>query len=90
MLKNPPMMPIRKLLDRIRWDAEFGKASFELGILDHVQQRIVRIPFARIRVEDEQHFFFQVEGDTGEILTIPLHRIREVYRDGVLIWQRAS
>jgi uncharacterized protein (UPF0248 family) len=33
---------------------------------------------------------FQVIDAGGEPISIPLHRIREVYRDGELIWSRGE
>jgi uncharacterized protein (UPF0248 family) len=88
MAVDLPMMPIQALLNRIRWDPELAKAVFEIGILDHVQQGIIRIPFRSIRFEAGNHFAFQLVNDAGEVLTIPFHRIRAVYQDGLLIWRR--
>jgi uncharacterized protein (UPF0248 family) len=31
-----------------------------------------------------------LEDETGEMLVIPFHRIRRVFRNGVLIWSRDS
>lgn len=82
------MIFVRDLLSRIRWDREFGKGSFEIGYLDHVLKRIIRIPFRDIYFEEGNHFSFRLKDDSGEEMVIPFHRIREVYRDGSLIWQR--
>jgi uncharacterized protein (UPF0248 family) len=82
------MEPIQNILSRIRWDPEFGGASFEIGFLDHVGGAVLRIPLGRIRADAVHRFFFEYEDDEGFIRSIPLHRIREVYRDGVLIWKR--
>jgi uncharacterized protein (UPF0248 family) len=82
------MMPIHELLSRIRWDKEFGSGKFDIGYLDHVEQRIIHVPLAQVRLEKGNHFSFQLETEMSETLTIPFHRIREVYRDGVMIWQR--
>jgi uncharacterized protein (UPF0248 family) len=84
------MVPIQHLLNRIRWDKEFGTGSFEIGYLDHVEQRIIRVPSRRIHFEEGNQFSFQLEDEMGEMLSIPFHRIREVYRDGVLIWRRSG
>ncbi len=82
------MMPIDKLLDRIRWDPEFGRAQFEIGYHDRVRRRTVRVPFARVAFEPGNRFsFIAVEAD-GSTHDVPLHRVREVYRNGELIWQR--
>jgi uncharacterized protein (UPF0248 family) len=82
------MLPIRDLLNRIRWDKEFGTGCFEIGYLDHVEKRIVRVSLTRIRLETGARFFFEFEDVEGAVLSIPFHRIREVYREGTLIWRR--
>ena len=82
------MLPIQDLLNRIRWDREFGGSFFEIGYLDHVQRSIVRVPFRNVRFEQESRFAFEFEDGEGETRSIPFHRIREVYRDGILIWKR--
>jgi uncharacterized protein (UPF0248 family) len=82
------MLAIQDLLNRIRWDRDFGAASFEIGYLDHIRNAVVRIPFPVVRLQPGNRFSFEFEGEDGEVLSIPLHRIREVYRNGALIWQR--
>jgi uncharacterized protein (UPF0248 family) len=84
------MMPVHELLNRIRWDKEFGKGEFEVGYSDHIEQKIIRIPFRKIRFVEGDHFSFQVDDAEGEMHTIPFHRVREVYKDGHLIWQRSA
>jgi uncharacterized protein (UPF0248 family) len=83
------MIPVHELLSRIRWDREFGRGVFEIGHFDHVERRIIRVPLAQLRFEKGNHFF-KLETEGGETVTIPFHRIREVYRDGNLIWRRSG
>jgi uncharacterized protein (UPF0248 family) len=33
---------------------------------------------------------FEVLDESGQARRIPFHRVREVWRDGVVIWQRPS
>ncbi|MHC1745287.1 MAG: DUF504 domain-containing protein [Syntrophobacteraceae bacterium] len=82
------MVPIRELLSRIRWDKAFGEGLFEIGYLDHVERRIIRVPFAQVHLQKSNRFSFMLEDDMNDSVTIPFHRVREVYRDGILIWQR--
>jgi uncharacterized protein (UPF0248 family) len=84
------MIPIHQLLSRIRWDKEFGTGYFEIGCEDHHTKKLVRIPFTRIHFEPGNQFSFHLEEETGEMVVIPFHRIRQVFRDGVLIWNRAG
>lgn len=82
------MMPIQDLLHRIQWDPEFGHGDFVLGYHDHVGDRIVRVPFDRMHLEKGGHFSFDVIDEDGAVHMVPFHRVREVWRDGTLIWTR--
>ncbi len=82
------MEPIQKLLNRILWDPDFRASSFEIGYLDHVERTIIHVPFRNVRIQSGKRFSFEYEDETGRIRSIPFHRIREVYRDGILIWKR--
>jgi uncharacterized protein (UPF0248 family) len=82
------MTPIHELLSRIRWDAEFGRGDFVVGYYDRVAQAIVRVPLRQVFFDHARDFACEIVDDEGEVHMVPLHRIREVSRDGVLIWQR--
>jgi uncharacterized protein (UPF0248 family) len=82
------MVPIELLLDRIRWDAEFGRAEFTIGYYDRVAQAIVRLPLERVQIEPGSRFSFTAIAPDGSLHDVPLHRVREVHRNGELIWQR--
>jgi uncharacterized protein (UPF0248 family) len=82
------MMPIEELLNRIRWDKEFGKGDFKIGYEDHIEQKVIRVRFQNIRFKEGNHISFQVENAEGKVQTIPFHGVREVYKDGSLIWHR--
>ncbi|MEW5773140.1 MAG: DUF504 domain-containing protein [Thermodesulfobacteriota bacterium] len=82
------MEPLRDLLNRIRWDRDFGAGTFELGIYDRVEDAVLRVPLAAVRFEPGDRFAFFLEGEDGQPRTVPLHRVREVYKDGVSIWKR--
>jgi len=84
------MLPIQDLLHRIRWDPEFEKGRFEIAYLDKVADRLERVPFEAVRFEPGERFGFEVIGLHGEEQFIPFHRVREVYRDGILIWRRLA
>ena len=81
------METIRELLSRIRWDEQFGRGRFEVGIFDRVEDAIEFHAFEELRLEKGNRFAFTLIKD-GESLNIPYHRIREVRRDGECIWSR--
>jgi uncharacterized protein (UPF0248 family) len=81
------MRPLQDLLDRIRWDPEFGKGRFALGYEDRLAQQEVVVPLVSIRFDPEREAF-SIHDDDGTLAHIPLHRVRTVYKDGVVIWRR--
>lgn len=82
------METIRELLSRIRWDDEFGRGTFEVGIYDRLADALEFHFLNELHIEHGNRFSFTMIVD-GEILTIPFHRIREVRRNGQTIWSRS-
>jgi len=82
------MQPIHALLARIRWDAEFAKARFAIGYWDRVEGKVLRADLREIAWDAENPSFFDLVDDAGRVHAIPFHRVREVWRDGRLIWER--
>lgn len=82
------MIPIHELLNRIHWDKEFGQGDFVIGYYDRVEDAIIRIPLREIFFRSDDHFAFDIIDHDGVQHSIPLHRIREVYKDNELIWHR--
>jgi len=82
------MMPIRELLNKIRWDAEFGRADFRIGYYDRVEDRIITVSLREIVFPEDDHAVFELTDDEGRLYSIPLHRVKAVYRNGALIWHR--
>ena len=82
------MIPIHELLHRIQWDPEYGRGEFLLGYFDRLEERIVQVPLRDVRLDPQDHFGFQALGEDGIAHSVPFHRVRAVWRDGELIWQR--
>jgi uncharacterized protein (UPF0248 family) len=75
------MLPIKDLLNRIRWDEKENPEDYEIAYTDRVLKKEIKIMFKDIsRVEDE----FMIVNEAS----IPLHRITKVYKKNKLIWER--
>ena len=83
------MIPIQDLLNRIRWDPEFGRGDFEIGYYDRVADAIEVVPLSEVDFPKGIHGFFEWTDTDNYRHRIPLHRVRQVYKDGKLIWQRS-
>ena len=84
------MTPIRELLNRIRWDADFARGKFELGYFDRVEGRIMVVSFREVAFPEDDPQSFQLVDTEGRRQRVPFHRVREIYKDGQLIWQRSQ
>ena len=82
------VIPIHELLARIRHDAEFGNGQFEIGYLDRFDGTVHRGAMCEITLPKGQCQTFALIDETGQLRRIPFHRVREIHRNGRLIWQR--
>lgn len=82
------MKPIQDIINRIRWDPEYGDARFEIGYYDRIEDRTILVPFSEIWFSEKDHYSFQLIDDEGVEHNIPFHRVRDVYRNGKRIWHR--
>jgi uncharacterized protein (UPF0248 family) len=82
------MIPIHELLSRIRWDEHFAASRFVIGYWDRVEGRVLHADLREIMWDADNPSFFDLVDDGGVTHNIPFHRVREVWRDGELIWQR--
>lgn len=82
------MQPIHELLARIRWDPEFAKSRFVIGYWDRIEHEILHVDLGGISWDADNRSFFDLTDEDGLTHSIPFHRVREVWRDGVLIWSR--
>ena len=77
-------------MNRIRWDREFGMGRFEIGYYDRVEDRVIRVPLARIEFPEGDHFSFLIADEFEEQVAIPFHRVRKVWKNGIVIWERKT
>ena len=82
------MIPIHELLNRIRWDKEFGKGRIEIGFFDRREGTIHRVALREVLFPAGERRAFELVDELGQVRRIPFHRIREVARDGKIIWKR--
>jgi uncharacterized protein (UPF0248 family) len=84
------VIPIQDLLNRIRHDPDFGSGRIELGYADRFDPVLQRVALWQVTFPENQKRVFTVKGPDGITRRIPFHRVREVYRNGRLIWRRPT
>jgi len=82
------MTPIHQFLARIRWGPEFGRARFAIGYWDRVAGKVMHVDLRDVTWDADNPSFFDLVDEDGITRSIPFHRVREVWRDGELIWRR--
>jgi uncharacterized protein (UPF0248 family) len=82
------MIPIHELLSRIRWDKEFGQGRFEIGYFDRFEKAVHRVALQEVAFPEDGRHSFEVVDESGLTRRIPFHRVREVVKDGEVIWKR--
>jgi uncharacterized protein (UPF0248 family) len=74
------MIPIHELLNRIRWDPEFGRGRLEIGFFDRHEGVIHRVALRDVAFPNSGEHVFQFVDEGGQHRRVPFHRIREVWR----------
>jgi uncharacterized protein (UPF0248 family) len=82
------MIPIQDILHRILWDPEFGRGEFVIGYYDRIEHEIILVPFREISFPKDGPGIFELLDHEGQTHSIPLHRVKSVYKNGELIWHR--
>ena len=78
------MQPIQDLLNKIKWDTRENPKNYKIFYFDRLVKKLIKIPYAKIK---------RIEGsfmvlDNEEESNIPLHRIKKVMKNDVVVWER--
>ena len=68
--------------------SEYRGSEFQIGYTDRLAGGIVRVAFADVRLEKEPRPALTFVSEDGSIQRVPLHRVREVWKDEAVIWRR--
>jgi len=66
------MTPIRKLLNRIRWDRAFGQADYLFGYLDRIENRIILVGLREVHFPQDAPDSFEVVDAEGQRHRVPI------------------
>ena len=78
------MQPIQDLLNKIRWDRRENPDDYLIFYYDRILKKLIQIPYNKIK---------RIEGsfmvlDNEEESNVPLHRIKRVEKNNVVVWER--
>ena len=79
------MRPIHELINKIKWDPNEKSGAYSLLYYDRMQKCLIEFRFEEIQsIEDGFIKIFKEQ----ELISIPFHRIKQVKKDGTIIWER--
>ena len=78
------MQPIQDLLNKIKWDKRENPKFFSIFYYDRILNKLIKIPYAKIKKLEGSFMVL----DNEEEANIPLHRIKKVMKNNVVVWQR--
>lgn len=78
------MQPIQDLLNKIKWDERENSDDYSIFYLDRVLNKLIEIPYAKIKKLEGSFMILDNLDETN----IPLHRIKKVMKNNVVVWER--
>ncbi|MBI2654443.1 DUF504 domain-containing protein [Candidatus Woesearchaeota archaeon] len=78
------MITIKDLLNKIKWDKRENPEQYTLFYFDRIQKTLIKIPYTKIKKLEGSFMVLDNEEETN----IPLHRIKKVAKDNVVVWER--
>ena len=79
------MITIKDYINKIKWGPKEKKEDYRFYYIDRVNNELKEIRF--LDIKDIEGGFMIIHGRYEDV-EIPLHRIREVKRNGIVVWRR--
>jgi len=78
------MQPIHELLNKIKWDKRENPEQYSIFYFDRILKKLIKIPYNKIKMIEGSFMIL----DNEEESNIPLHRIKKVTKDDIVVWER--
>mgnify|MGYP001587290988 CR=1 FL=1 len=78
------MQPIKDLLNKIKWDKRENPEQYSIFYLDRILNKLIQIPYTKIKKLEGSFMVLSNEEESN----IPLHRIKKVMKNNIVVWER--
>ena len=78
------MIPIKDLLNKIKWDKRENPKEYSIFYFDRILKKLIQIPYTKIKRVEGSFMVLNNEEESN----IPLHRIKKVMKKDVVMWER--
>ena len=72
-------------LSKVRFDPKENPSEYMVAYHDRVKDKNIEIPLSDISNVDQLAF---VLGKGADEVEVPMHRVRRIYKKGLLLWKR--
>ena len=78
------MLPIHHLLNKIKWDKRENPEEYTIHYFDRILNKLISIPYRKIKRLEGSFIIVDNEEETN----IPLHRVKKVTKNNIVVWER--
>lgn len=78
------MITIKDLLNKIKWGKRENPEQYLIFYFDRVLNKLIELPYTKIKRLEGSFMVL----DNDEETNIPLHRIKKVTKNNVVVWER--
>ena len=78
------MQPIHELLNKIKWYKRENPEEYSIFYFDRVLKELIKVPYSKIKRIEGSFMVLDNEKESN----IPLHRIKKVEKNNVVVWER--
>ena len=78
------MTPIQDLLNKIKWDKRENPNQYTIFYYDRILNKLIQIPYTKIKKLEGSFMVLDNEQESN----IPLHRVKKVEKNNVVVWER--
>ncbi|MBI2208091.1 DUF504 domain-containing protein [Candidatus Woesearchaeota archaeon] len=79
------MQPIKNLLNKIKWDKRENPNNYSIYYYDRISKKLIKINYMDIKKFEDNFIVLETNGKESYI---PMHRIKEVRKNNILVWKR--
>ena len=78
------MQPIKELLNKIKWDKKENPEQYSIFYFDRILKKLIEISYNKIKKIEGSFMVVDNEDESN----VPLHRIKKVTKDNVVVWEK--
>ena len=95
------MIPIKGLLNKIKWDKREAPEQYSIFYFDRILKKLINIPYAKIKRLEGSFMVLDIENlpkvfgvenrkifNNEEESNVPLHRVKKVMKNNTVVWER--